>query len=76
MEPIMTSTFQIVSFGDELGIVLFEEFLARHGLKEGDELHLTETSAGLELTSESMKEAASARKIMRKYPDALRRLAE
>ena len=70
----MTSTLQIVSFGDELGIVFSEEFLVRHGLKVGDELQLTETSQGFELTSESMKEAAAARKVMRKYSDVLRRL--
>jgi hypothetical protein len=74
--PSMKFSLQIVRFGDELGIVLSEEFLVRHGLKVGDELQLTETSHGFELTSESMKQAAAARKVMLKYSDVLRRLAE
>jgi hypothetical protein len=76
VKSIMTSPLQIVSFGDDLGIVLSEELLAHCGIASGDELILTETVNGFELTSDSIKEAAACRRAASKYNDVLRRLAE
>jgi putative addiction module antidote len=75
----MASTVRITSIGNSAGVVLPKEILAKLHVEKGDRLYITETPNGIELTpyDESfLKQMESARRVMRKHRDVLRKLAE
>jgi putative addiction module antidote len=61
-----------------VGIVLPKEILAKLHVEKGDSLYITETPQGIQLTpydEEFDRQIEIGKKVMRKYRDALRKLA-
>jgi len=75
----MATTARITTVGNSSGIILPKEILAKLHVEKGDELFITETPNGIELTPYDRsfaEEMEIARKVMRKHRDVLRKLAE
>jgi len=75
----MGMTLRIVTVGNSAGVVLPKELLAKLNLEKGDELYVTETPEGINLSPHQPDFAAKmdvARRIMRENRDVLRKLAE
>jgi putative addiction module antidote len=75
----MPFTVKVTTVGNSTGIVLPKEVLERLQVEKGDTLYLTESPGGIQLTPfdpEFEKTMESGRKVMRKYRNALRKLAE
>ena len=75
----MTTTTKIIAIGNSIGVILPKETAARLNVQKGDTICLSETPFGVNLTPYdeefSLKLEASQR-IMHRYRDALRKLAE
>jgi len=70
---------KITTIGSSAGVILPKEVLARLKVEKGDQLALTETKDGYELSAydpEFEKAMDAGRKIMRRYRNALRELAK
>lgn len=70
---------QLKKIGNSTGLILPKELLARLGLKEGDELVVSETPGGLNITigDETFERGLEiARKAMKTYHNALKELAK
>ena len=70
---------KVTQIGNSAGVVLPKEVLKKLNVSRGDELYLVETPEGLMLTPydqafEAQMEAAE--KVMKRYRNALRRLAK
>ena len=70
---------KVTQIGNSAGVVLPREALKKLDVSRGDELYLVETPEGLMLTPydqafEAQMEAAE--KVMKRYRNALRRLAK
>ena len=70
---------KVTQIGNSAGVVLPKEVLKKLDISRGDELYLVETPEGLMLTPydqafEAQMEAAE--KVMKRYRNALRRLAK
>lgn len=75
----MGAVVRITTIGNSAGIVLSKELMAKLHLEKGDQLYVTETPNGFELTpydEEFSRQMDSARRVMRKHRDVLRKLAE
>jgi putative addiction module antidote len=75
----MTCTVKVTTVGNSVGIVLPKELLTKLHIEKGDTLFVTETPDGVQLTPYDEKFARTmeaADRVMRKYRDTLRRLAE
>jgi putative addiction module antidote len=75
----MAVTTKIIAIGNSAGIILPKEVLARLRLEKGDTLCLTETPHGAYMTpydDQFMRKLESTERVMHKYRDALRKLAE
>jgi putative addiction module antidote len=75
----MATTAKIIAIGNSCGIILPKETLARLKVEKGDTVCLSETPYGAHLTAyddEFMRKMESGERVMRKYRDALRKLAE
>ncbi|MGB9031747.1 MAG: AbrB/MazE/SpoVT family DNA-binding domain-containing protein [Acidobacteriaceae bacterium] len=75
----MGSVVKITTVGSSAGIVLPKEVLAKLRVEKGDSLYVTETPGGIQLTpydEEFSRQVEAGRKVMRKYRDALRKLAK
>jgi putative addiction module antidote len=75
----MPYTVKVTTVGSSVGIVLPKEVLSKLHVQKGDSLFITETPDGVQLTPYDEKFARTmevADKVMRKYRDTLRRLAE
>ncbi len=75
----MAKTVKITTVGNSTGVVLPKDVLERLHLEKGDVLYLTETPDGMQLTASDPDFAAAVeagRRVMRKYRNALRKLAE
>ena len=75
----MANTTKVISIGNSAGIILPKEILARLKVEKGDTVCLSETPHGVNPTpydDQFMRKLESTEKIMRKYRDALRKLAE
>lgn len=62
-----------------LGVTLPKDLVAELGLAEGDELYVVRTPDGVELTrlDPHFEEALEiSRRVIRKYPNAMKKLAE
>jgi putative addiction module antidote len=74
----MNKPLVIRKVGNSLSITI-SDFAKELGLAEGDKLFAVRTSRGFELTpydAEFGKAVESARAFMRKYPNAMKKLAE
>ena len=75
----MPTTTKVIAIGNSAGIILPKEVLARLKLEKGDTVCISETPFGANLTAyddEFMRKMESAQRVMRKYRDTLRKLAE
>lgn len=75
----MTATAKITTIGNSLGIILSKEVLAKLRVEKGDQVYITETPSGIELSAyrpDFAEKMEVARRIMRENRDVLRRLAE
>ncbi|MGA7884842.1 MAG: AbrB/MazE/SpoVT family DNA-binding domain-containing protein [Acidobacteriaceae bacterium] len=75
----MATTAKVTTVGSSTGIVLPKEMLERLHLRRGDSVYLTETPTGVHLTPyrPDFAEAIEAgRRVMRRYRNTLRKLAE
>ncbi len=72
-------TLKVRKVGNSLGVTLPQEAASRLRVAEGDTLYLTEAPDGFRLTSydpEFEEQMTVARRVMRKYRNALRELAK
>lgn len=70
---------KVTQIGNSLGIILPKEITARLGVEKGDALSLTPTANGVELTSydpDFQKKLDAARRVTRRYRNALKELAK
>lgn len=75
----MAITAKVIAIGNSAGIILPKEVLSRLKLEKGDTICISETPFGANLTAyddQFMRKMESAERVMRKYRDALRKLAE
>ncbi len=75
----MVRPVKVRKVGASLGVVLPKELLAELGLGEGDTLYLVRTPDGVELTRfdpDSRQAIEAGRKFMRRFPNAMKKLAE
>ena len=75
----MATTTKIIAIGNSAGIILPKEVLARLNVQKGDTLCISEAPFGAHVTpydDEFARKLASTERVMRKYRDALRKLAE
>ena len=69
---------KVTAIGNSLGLVLPKEVLARLKVEKGDEFYLVEGPDGLVLTPYQQdfgEQVEAARKVMKRYRNALRELA-
>lgn len=72
-------TLKVQKIGDSLVIVLPEEVLQQLNVGEGDNVFVTETADGVEITTDNpeFERAMQAyKKVSQKYKNALRELAK
>lgn len=70
---------KITTIGSSAGIVLPKEVMAKLRVEKGDTLYITETPDGIHLSPydpEFDAEMESARRVMRRNREALRKLAK
>lgn len=70
---------RVTQVGNSLGVILPREVAARLKVEKGDELAYTETQGGIELTSydpDFEKKLKAARRVTRRYRNALKELAK
>jgi len=70
---------KVTTVGSSTGIVLPKEALAKLRVEKGDSLYMTETPNGIQLSAydpEFAEDMEIAERVMRKYRNALRRLAK
>lgn len=75
----MPHTVKVTTVGSSTGIVLPKDVLERLHLQRGDSVYLTESPGGVHITPyrPDFAEAVEAgRRVMRKYRNTLRKLAE
>ncbi len=75
----MAKSLKVRKVGTSLGLVLPRELLAELDIGEGDLLYPVRTPGGVELTryDPDFEQALEAgRKFMRRYPNAMKKLAE
>jgi putative addiction module antidote len=75
----MASRVKVTTVGNSAGIVLPREVLEHLHVDKGDSLYITETRGGIHVTPyspEFSSQVEVAKRVMRKYRNALRKLAE
>jgi putative addiction module antidote len=75
----MPTTTKIIAIGNSAGIILPKETLARLNVGKGDTIFLSETAYGAHLTpydDQFMRKLQATERVMRKYRDTLKKLAE
>ena len=75
----MATSVKITTIGNSAGIVLPKEVLNHLHVAKGDIITLTESPTGFNMTAYDetfMLKMEAAERVMRKYKDALRKLAE
>jgi len=75
----MGAVVKVTTVGNSAGVVLPKEILAKLRVEKGDSLYVTETPDGIQLTpfdAEFTRQVEAGRKVMRRYRDALRKLAK
>ena len=77
--PARIRKLKLTRVGNSIGVILPKEVLDRLNVEVGDELTLTQVPDGVTLSSRDADfdaQMESARKIMKKYRNALRELAK
>jgi putative addiction module antidote len=77
--PAIVKKLKLIRVGNSTGVILPKEVLERLNVALGDELTITQAPDGVTLSSRDDAfdaQMASARKIMKKYRNALRELAK
>ena len=75
----MPTVTKIVAIGNSSGIILPKETLARMNVKKGDRVYLSEVAGNLQISPYDEEFAAKmevADKVIRRYRDAFKKLAE
>jgi len=75
----MATTTKIIAIGNSAGIILPKEALARLNVQKGDTVYVNETPAGLQVSPYDDEFGAKmevADRIIRRYRDAFKKLAE
>lgn len=75
----MPTTAKVVAIGNSVGIILPKEVAANLKVQKGDTVCISETPFGAHVTpydEEFARKLESTERVMRKYRDALRKLAE
>jgi putative addiction module antidote len=75
----MATTTKIIAIGNSAGIILPKETLARLNVEKGDTVYVNETLAGLQISpydEEFGAKMEAADRVIRRYRDALKKLAE
>ncbi len=75
----MTKPLKIRKWGGSLGVILPKRLLDDLGVGEGDALYSVRTPNGVELTPydpDFAQALEASRDFMRRYPNAMKRLAE
>jgi putative addiction module antidote len=75
----MATTAKIIAIGNSAGIILPKETLARLKVEKGDTVCLSETPVGLQISpydEEFVAKMEVANRVIRRYRDAFKRLAE
>jgi putative addiction module antidote len=75
----MATTAKIIAIGNSAGIILPKETLARLKVGKGDTVCLSETPVGLQISpydEEFVAKMEVADRVIRRYRDAFKRLAE
>jgi putative addiction module antidote len=75
----MAKTTKVIAVGDSLGVILPKEMLGRLKVDVGDRVYLSKTPSGQQLSpcdEEFAAKMEAADSIMRRYGDALKKLAE
>ena len=70
---------KIAQVGNSLGVILPKKVIAHLKVAKGDEVSCTETANGIELTSydpDFEKKLEAARRVTRRYRNALKELAK
>lgn len=73
------TTLTITKIGNSEGVILPKEILAKLRVSKGDKLYLTETPDGFAIHMHDpllQKQMEAAESIMRRYKNALKKLAE
>ncbi len=73
------TVLKVTTVGNSAGIVLPKEMLEQLHVEKGDKVYATRTPNGIELTAydpEFEEQIEVARRVMRRYRDALRKLAK
>lgn len=75
----MSRTVKIRKHGNSLGVTFPKDLVGEFGFSEGDELYVVHTPQGIQLSpyDPTFEQALeSAKRLMRRYPNAMRKLAE
>ena len=75
----MATTTKIIAIGNSAGIILPKEALVRLNVQKGDTVYVNETPAGLQVSPYDEEFGAKmevADRIVRRYRDAFKKLAE
>ncbi|HEY1647219.1 MAG TPA: AbrB/MazE/SpoVT family DNA-binding domain-containing protein [Terracidiphilus sp.] len=75
----MTTTTKVIPIGNSFGIILPKETLARLNAQKGDTLYLQENPAGFQISPYDEEFGAKmevAERVVRRYRDAFKKLAE
>jgi putative addiction module antidote len=75
----MTRTLKITAIGNSFGVILPKEVLEKLRVSKGDSLLVIETPSGIELSAydpDVARQMEAAERVMRKYRDVLKKLAE
>lgn len=75
----MTTTTKIIAIGNSVGVILPKETVARLNVQKGDTICISETPFGANLTpydEEFARKLEASQRIIHRYRDALRKLAE
>jgi putative addiction module antidote len=75
----MATALKVTTIGNFTGVILSKEVPLRLKVERGDVLYLEENQNGVTLSpydQELAAEMTSARRVMKKYRDVLRKLAE
>ena len=75
----MATTVKITTVGNSAGIVLPKDVLSHMNVQKGDNLYITKTPEGFQISpygEEFVAKMEVAERVISKYKDAFRRLAE
>ena len=75
----MAATAKVIAIGNSTGIILPKEMLSRLKVEKGDTLYLSEVPGGMHLSPHDEQLAVTmeaADRVIRRYRDALKKLAE